>query len=302
MAMRLRVLGSAAGGGIPQWNCGCENCHRARAGDARVRPRTQDSLAISTDGEVWFLLNASPDIRQQIEQCPVLHPRAPRHSPIAGIFLTNGDLDHCLGLFSLRESHPLTIYATASVRRGLSEGNPMFRTLRRFPGQIVWRTLELGRPLEVGGELTVVPRPAPGKLPIHLEGLATPSPEDNIGLWLRDRASGRVAAYLPGVGALAPGLVDALGEAECVFLDGTFFSSDELSRPGLLPRRAEDMAHLPVGGPSGSLALLSALPARRKVFTHLNNTNPLVDDASPERAAARAAGWEIAEDGLEITL
>src|SRR5262245_39993220 len=141
--MRLRVLGSAAGGGIPQWNCGCLNCRRARAGDPRVRPRTQDSLAVSTDGSIWFLLNASPDIRQQIESFPPLHPAAPRHSPISGIFLTNGDLDHCLGLFSLRESYPLTVYATGSVRRGLAERNAMFRTLRRVPGQVAWRTLEL---------------------------------------------------------------------------------------------------------------------------------------------------------------
>ncbi|HJZ86167.1 MAG TPA: pyrroloquinoline quinone biosynthesis protein PqqB [Polyangia bacterium] len=298
--MRLRVLGSAAGGGFPQWNCGCPNCRAARAGSPHHKPRSQDSLAVSSDGQSWLICNASPDIRQHIESFPALHPRGPRHSPIAGLLLTNGDLDHCLGLFSLRESQPLEVYATASVRRGLVERNAIARTLARFPGHLTWRTLELSRALEIGGGLEVVARPAPGKLPIHLEGLCAPSPEDNVGLWLRDRARGRVAVYLPGVAALEPPLVDALGEADCVFLDGTFFTGDELVRLGLGDRSAQDMAHLPVGGPSGSLERLRDLPARRRIFTHINNTNPLCDQSSPEHRAAVAAGWEVAFDGLEV--
>jgi len=215
--MQVRVLGSAAGGGVPQWNCGCPNCREARAGGPRVTPRTQDSLAISDDGEGWFLLNASPEIRQQIESFPPLHPRGPRHSPIRAILLTNGDLDHCLGLFSLRESHPLVIYATERVRQGLAGPNVIFRTLQRFPEQVTGRPLKLGREEELSGldgapsGLSVIALPVPGKLPIHLEGLMPPDPEDNVGLWIRERRTGRLAVYVPGVASVDDRLRQALG-------------------------------------------------------------------------------------------
>src|SRR2546430_434559 len=175
--MLIRVLGSAAGGGFPQWNCGCDNCRGARDGSVRAAVRTQESVALSADGEHWFLLNASPEIRQQIESFPGLWPRRPRHSPIAGILLNNGDLDHCLGLLSLRESHPLVVYATESVRAGFCEGNVLYRTLQRFPDQVRWRTLRAGveetLDLPGGGDsgLRVTAVPVPGKRPLHLEGL-----------------------------------------------------------------------------------------------------------------------------------
>jgi pyrroloquinoline quinone biosynthesis protein B len=308
VSVRIRVLGSAAGGGLPQWNCGCPNCRGARAGTAQITSRTQESVAVSADGQSWVLLNASPEIRQQIESFEGLHPRGARHSPIAAIVFTNGDLDHTLGLLSLRESHPLAVYATDSVRRGFTANNVLYRTLERFPGQISWRTLKLGGEDELVGPdgrstgLLVEAVPAPGKLPIHLEGISSPDAGDNIGLCIRDPGSGRRLAYFPAAAGLTPAVQDALADADCVFFDGTFWSSDELPALGLGEKRAEDMAHLPVGGPGGSVAALGGLRARRRVYIHINNTNPLLRDDSAERRAVEAAGWEVARDGMEVTL
>lgn len=303
----MRVLGSAAGGGFPQWNCGCPNCAGVRGGTIRATARTQESVAVSAGGEAWFLLNASPEIRQQIEAFPPLHPRGPRHSPIAAILLTNGDLDHCLGLLSLRESHPLLVYATAATWGGFTEGNVLVRTLQRFEGQVTWRPLEPGRQEPLTGRdgrpsgLSVETVAVPGKPPVHLEGRAT-DPGDNVGFRIRDAHTGGIAAYFSGVGRLTPAVHQGLAGADCVFLDGTFWTSDELQALGLGGRRAEEMAHWPVGGAEGSLAQLAAVTARRKILIHVNNTNPLLRDDSPERAAATAAGWEVAYDGLEVTL
>ncbi len=279
-----------------------------RAGTLPASPRTQESVAVSADGERWFVLNASPEIRQQIESFPPLHPRGPRHSPIEAILLTSGDLDHCLGLLSLRESQPLVIYATEPVRRGFTEANVLYRTLQRFPTQVTWRVLKRGLEEELSGAdghgsgILVEAVPAPGKPPIHLEGLTAPDPEDNVGLTLHEAATGRRLAYFSGLAALTPSVRQALEGADCVFLDGTFWSSDELPALGLGSKRAEDMAHLPVGGPSGSLSALQGLRAGRRLYIHLNNTNPLLREGSPERAAVEARGWEIAHDGLEVAL
>jgi pyrroloquinoline quinone biosynthesis protein B len=303
--MHIRVLGSAAGGGFPQWNCGCDNCSAARSGAPGVLSRTQESVAISADRETWFLLNVSPEVRAQIESCSDLHPRAPRHSPIAGLVLTNGDLDHCLGLLSLRESYPLDLYATASVERGFREGNVLFRTLQRFDGQMRFNPLELGRSRELrkrdgsASGLTIEAVPLPGKLPIHLEGRATPSAEDNIGLLIREPARGPTLGYFPAVAKLSPALSDAMTECACVFLDGTFWSSDELPRGGLGDKRAEDMAHWPLGGPEGSLEFLRRQSARR-IYIHVNNTNPVLRPDSPEAQQLTAAGVELAYDGMEV--
>jgi len=306
--MLIRVLGSAAGGGFPQWNCGCPNCRGVRAGDVQVTARTQECVAVSTDSTQWFLLNCSPEIRQQIESFPPLHPRGPRHSPIAAILLTNGDLDHCLGLLSLRESHPLVIYATDRLRRGFTDGNVLYRTLDRFPGQVTWRALKLGREEELAdvegrpSGLLVEAVAMPGKLPIHLEADGTSDPEDSVGFRIREHATGRILAYLSGVGGVTDAVRRAVEDADCVFFDGTFWSSDELPGLGLGTKRAEQMAHLPVGGPDGSLARLHGLAAPRRIFIHVNNTNPLLRDDSPERATVEAAGWEVARDGMEVRI
>jgi pyrroloquinoline quinone biosynthesis protein B len=298
--MKVRVLGSAAGGGFPQWNCGCGNCRAARAGDAHVRPRTQDSIAVSADGDAWVVLNASPEIRAQIESFEGLHPRAARDTPIAALVLTNGDLDHSLGLFSLRESHPITVVSTAAVRSGILEANVMVRTLQRFDGQLTWHALALGAELVVAG-LRIELFPVEGKRPVHLERVGDASPEDNVGVLATDGAGKRVA-YVPGVASLDAASRRKIEGADVVLFDGTFWSADELSKPGLMNKRAEDMAHWPIGGDDGSLPALAKLRAGRKIYTHINNTNPILRDDSPERRAVEAAGVEVADDGLTIEL
>jgi pyrroloquinoline quinone biosynthesis protein B len=306
--MFIRVLGSAAGGGFPQWNCGCPNCRGLREGTVRAQARTQECVAVSADGAAWLLLNCSPEIRQQIEGFPGLHPRGPRDSPIAAILVTNGDLDHCLGLLSLRESHPLVVYATEPVRRGFVEDNVLYRTLERFPGQVTWRALKLGGDETIAGPdgrpigLAVTPLAVPGKPPIHLEHRAPPAPEDNIGVRVREQATGRVIVYCSAAAAVTDDMRRALDGADAVFFDGTFWSSDELPALGLGTKRAEEMAHLPVGGPGGSLARLAGLRTRRRIYIHINNTNPMLRDDSAERAQVDAAGWEIAGDGMEVRL
>ena len=300
--MQVRVLGSAAGGGVPQWNCGCQNCREARRGTGAVRPRTQESVAISADGAAWFLLNVSPEIRAQIESFPPLTPREPRHSPLAGLVLTNGDLDHCLGLLSLRESQPLTVYATESVRVGFTEGNVLYRTLERFDGQVTWRALAIGREQPVGDSgLAITAIATPGNLPLHLKSLRPPSAEDNVGLVVRDQRTGKRLAYFSGVAGPSPALERALAEADVLFFDGTFWSSDELIALGLGTRRAEEMSHWPLGGPEGSAAFLARQPGRR-ILIHVNNTNPILREGSAERRALEAAGIEVAADGLELAL
>jgi pyrroloquinoline quinone biosynthesis protein B len=300
--MRVHVLGSGAGGGLPQWNCGCENCVLARAGDARVAPRTQDSLAVGCSDDRWLLVNASPDVLRQIERFEGLWPRAPRHTPIGAIALTNGDLDHVAGLLSLRESQPLRLLATARVRAGLVERNALLRTLARTPDQVQWTRLELARELvldDLGMAVTAVP--VAGKLPVHLVGLIEPSPEDNVALRIRDLKTGRRVVVATALGVVED--VDALVEgADAILLDGTFWSDDELIALGLGSARARDMAHVAVGGADGSLARVRPRAGLRCVYTHINNTNPMLRHDSLERSRVESAGWEIAFDGLEIAL
>jgi pyrroloquinoline quinone biosynthesis protein B len=284
---------------LPQWNCGCSNCVAARAGDPRIRRRTQDSIAFSGDDVRWHLVNASPDVLHQLAETPALHPQSARHSPIRSILLTNGDLDHVLGLFSLRESWPLVLYATDAVRRGLEERNVIFRTLQRFPEQVTWRRLPLGSEVDLEAGLVVEARPARGKLPVHLVGLGDPSPEDNVSLWIRDTRTGRRVVVLTATSSVE-GLEDDLRDVDCVFFDGTFWSSDELGKLGLGTTRAEDMAHLPIGGDDGSLARLRGLHGPRKIYTHINNSNPILVHGSPEQRAVVDAGWDIAFDGMEF--
>lgn len=306
--MRVRILGSAAGGGFPQWNCGCDNCRGVRALVPGLRARSQESVAISGDGETWFLLNASPEVRAQIESFDGLHPKTRRHSPLAGIVLTNGDLDHCLGLLSLRESHPLRLWTTASIERGFREQNVLFRTLQRFPEQLQFQALTLGKPQPLlrsdGSEsgLTLEAVAAPGKLPIHLEPTATPSLEDNIGLLIHDTAAGRTLGYFPGVAGPSEALAAALDRADFLLFDGTFWSSDELVKQGLSDKRAEDMAHWPLGDESGSARMLRSLRCERRVVIHINNTNPILRENSAEAALLTAQGIEIAYDGMELEL
>jgi len=273
--------------------------------------RRQESVAVSGDGDSWVVLNASPEIRAQVESFPGLWPRAARHSPIAAIVLTNGDLDHVLGLLSLRESHPLTVFATEAVRRGFTEGNVLYRTLERFEGQVTWRRLGLGQETALAPGLTVLPFAVPGKRPIHLElqdlggasGANDGTLEDSVGLVIRAAGGSRSKlVYVSAAAAWTPEIEARAVGADAVFFDGTFWSSDELIAAGLGTKRAEQMAHLPVGGPGGGLERLARLDARRKILIHINNTNPILRDDSPERAAVLAAGVEVAHDDMELEL
>ena len=307
--MRVRVLGSAAGGGFPQWNCGCFNCRTVRNGTPTATARTQESVAVSADGDNWFLLNASPEVRAQIESFAPLHPRGSRQSPIAGIVLTNGDLDHCLGLLCLRESHPLRVYATERVRCGFTENNAMYATLQRFPGHTVWPGLKLGEPRELcladGGPsgLSVEAVALPGQPPLHLKRqFPEPQPEDNVGLKIRQAGSGATLAYFPGCARVTPSVLAAVADAHCLFFDGTFWSDDELIDLGLGDRRAGDMAHVPIGTGAGSLDAFAGSRIRRRYFIHINNTNPILLEDSAERQAVQQAGWQVAYDGLEVSL
>jgi pyrroloquinoline quinone biosynthesis protein B len=296
--VRVRVLGSAAGGGFPQWNCGCDNCRGVRAGTLAAAPRGQECVALSADAQSWVLLNAPPDVGVHLASWPVLHPRERRDSPVAAIVLTSGELDHCLGLLVLRESQPLAVYATTAVSNGFAR-NAAAAAL----SAVVWRPLALGRETEIRGAdgeptgLAVEARAVPGRVPGYLIGSVTPSPEDVVALRVRD--AGARLAYCPGAARVDDAVMDALDGADACFFDGTFWSSDELVRAGLGARRAEEMAHAPV---DDNLERLTAVTAKRRIFIHLNNTNPLLVDDGPERAAARTHGWEIAHDGMELRL
>lgn len=304
--MILRFLGSAAGGGLPQWNCGCPNCLEVRGASSRVQARTQASAAVSGDGEQWFLLNVSPDVRSQIDAFPALHPRALRHTPIGGVVLTNGDIDACLGLFILREDQALHLHATETVERGLREHNALTRTLERRSSHATWKRLRFGEVEPLAGVagrsgLTIEVIAVPGSVPLHLKGLVEPSPEDNVALVLRD-AHGRSLVYAPNVGGYSPELEHHARTADILVFDGTFFRDDELTSLALTTRTARDMAHWPLGGPEGSLSFLAKQPCARKILTHVNNTNPILRASSPEHELVTQAGVEVAYDGLEVSL
>lgn len=313
--MLVKILGSAAGGGFPQWNCLCPNCRSLRAGTFRGKARTQTQVAISADGRTWFLLGASPDLRAQIESTPELHPQpqtpdTARHSPIAGAVLLNADLDHTLGLLLLRELQPLRAYATNSVRRILAEDNSVFAMLQRAPDQLKWTPYTPGETFSL-----LTPLGDDTQLRCRAIALATHYPayvsaerqmelkpnEASLGLFI-DSLSGKRLAYLPAVPQINDALLHELDSADVLLFDGTFWSNDELIRTQGSGQTARQMGHVCVGSPEGSLARLAQLRRPRKIYLHTNNTNPMLDEAGQEYAQVRAAGWEIAEDGWQFQL
>lgn len=295
--MRAIVLGAAAGGGLPQWNCGCPNCALARAGE--IPAASQSSLAVTADGRDWAVLNASPDIRSQLAATPPLWPRGLRDSPVAAALVTNGDIDHVAGLLGLREKQSFALHATAEIL-GVLADNPVFAALD--PGLAPRRTQALGRPFALLPGLTAELFPVPGKVPLYLEGETVATDlegEQTVGVRLE--ADGRRAFYVPGCARVTPGLAERLRGADAVFFDGTLWEDDEMIRLGLGAKTGRRMGHVPMSGQGGSIAALAGLGIGRKVFVHMNNSNP-VWRPGPERAAAEAAGWEIARDGMEIRL
>jgi pyrroloquinoline quinone biosynthesis protein B len=297
--VRIRVLGSCAGGGLPQWNCGGENSVRARAGDPDVPPQTQPSLAISADGRRWSVLNASPDVRDQFARFPGLHPRpGTRDVPLDTVVLTSAELDHALGLLVLREALSYRILSTPWVRRAILEHNAAFRLL-----EAAWGSAGLDQPvpLDAAGALEARFFPVVPKVPTWLRDLEKPHRETTVGLRVTDQRSGARLAFVPGARSLDSATLAELAAADCRFVDGTFFTADELRalRPGAPDAFA--MGHLPITGPDSSLATLAELPGR-SFYIHMNNTNPILDAGSEARARVLRAGVEIATDGMEIEL
>jgi pyrroloquinoline quinone biosynthesis protein B len=293
------VLGSAAGGGYPQWNCRCPVCRLAWEGDSRVRPRTQASLAVSADGQRWILLNASPDLRAQLNATPQLHAQGEvRGSPIEAVVLTGGEVDQVAGLLNLRERQPFTVYATTATLAILAD-NAIFRVLA---DDVVGReAVALDRPFEVAG-IALELFAAPGKVPLYMEQGELQTAEEsgsNVGVELR--AGGSRLLFIPGVAAVTPALQARLEKADVVMFDGTLFTDDEMIRNGSGSKTGRRMGHMPIDGDGGSLAALKGLSARR-FYVHINNTNPILVDGSPERRRVEAAGIAVAEDGMEITL
>jgi pyrroloquinoline quinone biosynthesis protein B len=298
--VRVRVLGSAAGGGFPQWNCHCETCEAARAG-VRAKPRTQSSLAIRGAEGPWFLVNASPDAREQLEALAPGQADGVRSPRIAGVLLTDAEIDHTAGLLLLRESQaPLRVFGDRGVELALRRGYPVLEILERYCGA-EWQTLEReqARSLE-GSSLTVEPFETGGDAPRYLDGSDVELQAS--GFVFRDSASGGVLTYAPGLARLDDGVLSRLAASDLVLVDGTFWRDDELARIGIVARSARDMGHLPLSGPGGTLEALARLERPRKVLVHINNTNPILFEDSPERKAVRGAGIEVAYDGLEIAL
>jgi len=299
--LRAIVLGAAAGGGFPQWNSAGTGCRRARGGDPLAPPRTQASLAVSTDGERWLLVNASPDLRQQIAATPALHPRPGtlRNSPIRAVLLTGAEVDAIAGLLHLRERQGFTVMGAPSSLAAL-DANPIFRVLN--PAHVARRTVDPGGTFEVLG-IDVAVYAVPGKVPLYAEGSDAPAiAEEGEAVGVALSAGGGTLHYIPGCASMTPALRARLAGAACVMFDGTLFTDDEMIRVGAGSKTGRRMGHMPMTGPGSTLEAFAAIPVGRRIFVHVNNTNPALLADSPERAQLDAAGWEVAEDGMEIRL
>ncbi|WP_298854072.1 pyrroloquinoline quinone biosynthesis protein PqqB [uncultured Ruegeria sp.] len=298
MTLRAIILGAAAGGGLPQWNCGCENCNLARRGE--IPAQTQSSLAVSPDGQNWAILNASPDIRIQLGNTPLLFPTGLREMPVQSVLVTNGDIDHVAGLLTLREMQPFTLFATNSIHDVIAE-NPIFDALNA--SVVKRRPILLNEPFELVTNLTATLFPVPGKVPLYLEGEHVQTDlvgEQTVGVALHTQ--GKSAYYIPGCAALTPELRAQLDGADLLFFDGTLWQDDEMVRTGLGQKTGKRMGHMSMDGPEGSIAGFADMQIGRKVFVHMNNTNPVLRPNSAENAQACAKGWTIGRDGMEITL
>ena len=304
--MFLKILGSAAGGGFPQWNCACPNCQRARSGDQHVHARMHNSLAVSADGKTWFLINATPDISQQIESHPAMHPGPSLRSiPIEGIRRTDAELDHTIGILSLRESAELEVYAASPVLNALIEAFPIRRILEPY-AKLRWNEVKSGEPFHIlEGKLTIRPFFLGCKPPRYASVKLNKDEERNdiawvIGYRLEDPLTGGVAVYAPCVESWTDELDKQLEGADCIFIDGTFWHADELRHLGVSALSAIDMGHVPIEGSNGSLHRLAKISAQRKIYTHINNTNPILDEESNESRILKEHGIEVGYDGLEL--
>jgi pyrroloquinoline quinone biosynthesis protein B len=306
--MRITLLGTAAGGGFPQWNCNCRLCTGVRAGSVRAKARTQSSIFVRGDlGAEGVLVNASPDILEQIRsRCELQPARAARDTAIAAVLLTDGQIDHATGLLMLRErGSPLPLWCTDPVDADLREGLPIFRVLGHYCG-VDRRRIDLQKPsFEVDGVPGLVWRALPlqSKAAPYSPHREAPVDGDNIGLLIKDAASGKQVFYAPGLAEITPPVFDAMCQSDCVLVDGTFWTDDEMIALGLSKKTARSIGHLAQSGAGGMIEQLARLPAHvRKVLVHINNTNPILDEDSPERAVLNAAGIDVGEDGWQIQI
>ncbi len=303
--MKIRILGSAAGGGFPQWNCNCKNCRGVRSGLLNAQPRTQSSIAVSMDSQHWVLCNTSPDIRAQLEAFPQIQPRTDlRETGIAAIVFMDSQIDHTAGLLMLREGCPHQVYCTDSVYEDLTTGFPVFRMLSAWNGGIVRHKIENDRRFavpQVAG-LNFLPIFLSSKAPPYSPHRDNPQPGDNIGLVIEDIQTKRYAFYAPGLGSVEEHLLPIMQEADCLLVDGTFWQEDEMSVAGVGSKPASAMGHLPQSGPNGMIATLDSFRKPRKILIHINNTNPILDEDSSERRLLKEHQIEVAYDGMEIFL
>ncbi|MFW3897931.1 pyrroloquinoline quinone biosynthesis protein PqqB [Pseudomonas putida CSV86] len=303
--MYIQILGSAAGGGFPQWNCNCANCKGYRDGSLRATARTQSSIALSDDGEHWILCNASPDIRAQLQGFAPMQPaRALRDTGIDAIVLLDSQIDHTTGLLSLREGCPHQVWCTEMVHQDLTTGFPLFNMLEHWNGGLVWNRIELDASftIEACPNLRFSPFPLRSAAPPYSPHRFDPHPGDNLGLMVEDLRTGGKLFYAPGLGKVDAGLLQRMHDADVLLVDGTLWDNDEMQRRGVGTRTGTEMGHLPQNGPGGMLEVLEAFPEQRKVLIHINNTNPILDEDSAERAELHRRGVEVAFDGMSITL
>jgi pyrroloquinoline quinone biosynthesis protein B len=310
--MIIKILGSAAGGGFPQWNCNGPQSAKVRAGAAGYKARLQSSLAVSHDGENWVLFNASPDIRQQINETPELQPKASgpkRNSPIKAVVVTNADVDHIIGLVGLREGQPFSIYGSDLVLETL-KANSVFNVCN--PEIVPRFDLPFDKPIALKGAgadlgVTVEAFPVPGKVALFLEkgsadGNYGSRDGDTIGLKITDAKTGKAFFYIPGCAEIDQPLADRIRGADLIFFDGTLFEDDEMIKQGLLNKTGKRMGHISLSGPDGSIEAFRELDVKRRIYVHINNSNPILDENSEARRVVEAAGWEVGFDGMEVRL
>lgn len=303
--MFVRILGSAAGGGFPQWNCNCANCSGVRNGTLRAQPRTQSSIAISDDGQNWILCNASPDIRAQLESFPTLQPaRRPRDTAIGAIILLDSQIDHTTGLLTLREGCPHEVWCTEMVHQDLTTGFPLFNMLSHWNGGLRWNPIGLEGQFSIDccPNLLISPIPLRSSAPPYSPHRNDPHPGDNIGLLIEDRRSGGRLFYAPGLGQVSEALCETMRGADCLLVDGTLWRDDEMQVREVGDKLGSEMGHLPQSGPGGMIEVLDGVPGKRKILIHINNTNPILDEESAERRILDEHGIEVAFDGMDIEL
>ena len=303
--MKIRVLGSGAGGGFPQWNCNCHNCHRIRRGEMKGAPRTQSSIAVSTDNKNWLLFNTSPDIRAQLEAFPAMQPQnGIRDTGIKAIILMDSQIDHTTGLLMLREGKPLDIYCSEMVKQDLTSGFPLFTMLKDYCTVNHHAIPVDGSSFEIPAiaDLRFYTQALKSKAPPYSPHRHDPHEGDNIGVIIEQISTGKKVFYSPGLGEIEPHVMDALQNVDCLLVDGTFWTDDEMVSQNISHKRAREIGHLPQSGAGGMIEVLNNVSKARKILIHINNTNPILDNDSPERKILDDAGIEVAYDGLEIDL